>query len=274
MEFRGTNEEYLLLAEVTQSSCYLLKERIINSLSLLWISADNTRLMVDNKAYIFQKNDVVCLTEFHHVENVEIAAVRLVRFNRQFFCVTEHDSEVGCRGVLFFGAKDLPYFSIPESELEKFDILWRMFRIEMQSQDGLQIEMLQMMLKRLLILSTRLYNTQKLENHIDSPQHDLFRSFNFLVETHFREKHTVAEYAELLYRSPKTISNLFTKLGDRTPLQIIQERRMLEARRMLRYTDLPVGEVAFALNFEDVQTFSRFFKGQEGLSPTDFRMKK
>ncbi len=233
--------------------------------------ADNSRMVVDGEEHFFKKNDVICLTEFHRVETVGISDVRLVRFNRPFFCVIDHDSEISCKGILFFGATELPVFSIPPDELEKFDILWRMFSIEMQSRDALQIEMLQMMLKRLLILSTRLYKTQKLENRVDSLQNNLFREFNFLVETHFREKHTVAEYADLLHRSPKTISNLFTKIGDRTPLQIIQERRILEARRMLRYTDLPVSEVAYALNFEDVQSFSRFFKNHENVAPSDFR---
>jgi AraC family transcriptional activator of pobA len=272
MEYKGHTDEYLLLTEVTHNNCYLLKENASNGQSLLWMTADDNQLNIDGRDYTFNQNDVVCLTQYHRVGVIKVSGIRMVRFNRPFFCVIDHDSEVGCKGVLFFGASQLPVFQIPAEELEKFDILWRMFSIEMQSQDSLQIEMLQMMLKRLLILSTRLYKAQNMAGLAsENGQADLVREFNFLVEQHFKTKHTVAEYADLLFKSPKTISNLFTRLGKKTPLQLIQERKMLEARRMLRYTDLPVKEIAYALGYEDLQTFSRFFKVQERVSPSEFR---
>ena len=46
---------------------------------------------------------------------------------------------------------------------------------------------------------------------------------------------------------------------------------MLEARRLLKYSDLQIQEVAYELGYEDVQAFSRFFKKQEGLSPSKFK---
>lgn len=100
------------------------------------------------------------------------------------------------------------------------------------------------------------------------------REFNFLVESHFKTRHTVADYAELLHRSPKTISNIFARISPKTPLQIINERKMLEARRLLQYTDQPVSEIAYGIGYDDVQSFSRFFKSQEGMSPTAFREQK
>lgn len=274
MEYKGHTDEYLLLAEITLDNCYLLKENASNGQSLLWMTANDNQLNIDGRDYTFQQNDVVCLTQFHRVRLKKVSSMRMVRFNRPFFCVIDHDSEVGCKGVLFFGASQLPVFQIPLEELEKFDILWRMFSIEMRSKDSLQIEMLQMMLKRLLILCTRLYKAQKMAGLAAENGHaDIVREFNFLVEQHFKTKHTVAEYADLLFKSPKTISNLFTRLGTKTPLQLIQERKILEARRMLRYTDLPVKEIAYELGYEDLQTFSRFFKVQEGVSPSEFRKK-
>ncbi len=273
MEFKGAANEYLLLTEVTAANCHLLKQRMPSTLSLLWMMDDATQLKIDGKDYSFERQEVVCLTEFHHVEVGQVAGLRLVRFNRPFFCIIDHDSEVGCRGILFFGASRLPVFSIPDKELEKFDILWRMFSIEMQSADALQIEMLQVMLKRLLILCTRIYKTQKMADAgRQNGDINLVREFNFLVEQHFKTKHTVAEYAALLHKSPKTLSNLFARHGGgKTPLQLIQERKMLEANRLLRYTDMPVTEIAYVLGYEDVQTFSRFFRGQAGLSPSEYR---
>lgn len=272
MEYQGHTDEYLLLVEITPDNCHLLKKPASQEQSLLWMTAGGNQLNIDGRDYTFEENEVVCLTQFHRLNAKKVSSLRMVRFNRPFFCVIDRDSEVGCKGILFFGASQLPVFRIPAGELEKFDLLWRMFCIEMQSRDSLQIEMLQMMLKRLLILSTRLYKAQKMAGTAsESTQMDLIREYNFLVEQHFKTKHTVAEYAKMLHKSPKTISNLFSRFGAKTPLQLIQERKMLEARRLLHYTEMPVKEIAYELGYEDLQTFSRFFKAQEGVSPSEFR---
>jgi AraC-like DNA-binding protein len=83
----------------------------------------------------------------------------------------------------------------------------------------------------------------------------------------------VAEYANLLNKSPKTISNVFAILGTKSPLQYIQDRKMLEARRLLNYSSRQIKEIAYEIGFEDIQAFSRFFKKQEGISPSKFKEK-
>ena len=142
----------------------------------------------------------------------------------------------------------------------------------MQSKDELQLEMLQTMLKRFIILCTRIYKAQNNFLNLKSTDVDIVRNFHLLVEQHFKTKHAIEEYATLLNKSPKTISNLFSVISSKTPLQIIRERKMLEARRMLRYTDKSVKEIAYEIGFEDIQTFSRFFKKHELISPSEYKI--
>ena len=92
-----------------------------------------------------------------------------------------------------------------------------------------------------------------------------------LVDAHFREKKQVQEYAEILHRSPKTITNLFLTYGLSSPLKIIHERLEAEARRLLLYTNKSAKEIADLLGFEDAATFSRFFKNMNGKSISDYR---
>ena len=270
MKFTGSTNEYLQLIKVDEHNCHILKETIENGLTILWFEKGNNHLIIDGRRYDFEKNQIVFLTEFHKVKIGRVEDIRLVRFNKPFYCILDHDNEVGCKGILFFGASQLPIINIPKDDLEKFETVWKMFQIEMESNDNLQIEMLQMMLKRYLILCTRLYKSQK-QGEVKSFESDIIREFNYLVEQHFKEKHTVAEYAELLHKSPKTLSNLFSKIGKKTPLKFIQERKMLEARRLLKYSDMQIQEVAYELGYEDIQAFSRFFKKQEGISPSKFK---
>ena len=100
---------------------------------------------------------------------------------------------------------------------------------------------------------------------------DIVRRFYILVDQHFREKKQVQDYADLLFRSPKTLSNLFASCGVPSPLRIIHERIEAEAKRLLLYTPKSAKEISELLGFEDLSTFSRFFKKMTGESVSDFR---
>ena len=273
MEFLGKDKEKIKLSLIDNQEANLLNVSNSDELTILWFLEDDNQLKIDGQLYHFNKNQVVSFTGLHKIEATAINKVNFLRFNRSFFCVIEHDSEIGCKGILFFGASKVPVMNITALELDVFETVWKMFTIEMKAIDKLQMEMLQMMLKRYLILCTRLYKQQHHLLAIEASSMDIIREFNYLVENYFKTKHTVAEYADLLNKSPKTLSNLFAKLGSKSPLQFIQERRILEAKRLLRYSDKSIKEIAYELGYEDIQTFSRFFKNNEGLSPSEFKEK-
>lgn len=270
MIYTGQIDEFIRLEEVTSNTGELLKEKLSEGLNIIWCLAD-LEIIIDGQKSIYTKNTILFLTEFHKVEIISISAARLIRFNRAFYCISDHDNEVGCKGILFFGASKLPLITIPALELDKLETLWKMFSIEMESKDDLQNEMLQMMLKRLLILCTRIYKEQTLLTDFDKKQLDIVREYNYLVESNFKTLHQVSDYALLLNKSPKTLSNVFKKFGHKSPLQIIHERIILEARRLLHYSDLSIKEITYEIGYEDIQTFSRFFKKTEGISPSDFK---
>ena len=71
----------------------------------------------------------------------------------------------------------------------------------------------------------------------------------------------------------KSLTNLFSNHIKKSPLQIIQERILLEAKRMLISTEIPIKEITFELGFEDMPSFSRFVKNKIGFSPKAFREK-
>lgn len=270
MRFKGTTDEFLELRVLQQSDCYIFNNPEPGSLTVLWFLEDNNVFIVDGKRHCFHKNQIVFFTEFHNIKVEKKGQTHFIRFNRSFYCIIDHDDEISCKGILFFGASQLPIITIPEEEVDHFETLWKMFAIEMGQIDNLQIGMLQMMLKRYLIICTRLYKTQALLNPPEK-DNNLIREFNFLVEQHFKTKHTVAEYAAMLNKSPKTISNIFSKIHSKSPLQYIKERRMLEARRLLSYSDMQIQEVAYEIGYEDIQAFSRFFKKQQGVSPSEYK---
>lgn len=271
MKFTGQNKEYIEIVEINKSNANLLNDTKESELSLIWFKADSNKVTIDAVDYVFNTNDIISLTEFHTINAESLQEATFIKWNRSFYCVVDHDSEVGCKGILYYGASTVPIISLDEKHVDILTTLFKMLYIEMESRDNLQLEMLQMMLKRLLILCTRIYKDQNLVSNLRTQSIDTIREYNYLVEQHFKTKHTVKAYADLLFKSPKTLSNLFKKYGDTTPQQFIQNRLMLEARRMLTYTEKPISEIGFELGFSDLQSFSRFFSKQEGHSPQKFR---
>ena len=97
--------------------------------------------------------------------------------------------------------------------------------------------------------------------------------FQKLLEDHFITERNVSFYASALCLTPDSFSKKIKALLGKTPNKLIQERVVLEAKKLLHLTYKSIKEVAFELNFEDEFYFSRFFKKNVGLSPKHFRKK-
>ena len=64
----------------------------------------------------------------------------MLQFNRPLHCVEKDDSDVGCKGLLFFGASQIPKITIPQDKKKQFNLLWEVFIMEMEEMDHLKLE--------------------------------------------------------------------------------------------------------------------------------------
>lgn len=99
----------------------------------------------------------------------------------------------------------------------------------------------------------------------------LFSKFKKMLEAKFRDWHMPGQYAEALNTSLKVLNNECTHYSAKHASDIIRERIILEAKRLLFNTDLMSKEIAYQLNFEDPAHFSKFFKQYTGLSVKEYR---
>lgn len=193
-------------------------------------------------------------------------------YNRDFYCVQIHDAEVACDGLLFNNIYNMPMVVLPESEKVEIELIGKRIHEELRLDDVSQEEMIRVYLKLLIIRATRIWKKQQLEIVSDSPNDiDFFRNFSRLVEIHYKEKHSVADYADLLNVAPKTLTHRFKRLNLSQPNEIIKDRIILEAKRLLIYTSLTAKEIAYQLGYEDPAYFNRTFVQKVGSTTSDFR---
>ncbi|TDO82977.1 AraC-like DNA-binding protein [Flavobacterium chryseum] len=196
-------------------------------------------------------------------------------YNRDFYCVQIHDAEVACDGLLFNNIFEMPMTALPNKEVLFVEAIYEQIQGEFDAPDSSQEEMIRTYLKQLIIKATRIWKTQQLGvlNNEPSKEMDFFRDFSRLVEIHFRTKHSVADYADILGVAPKTLSNKFNRLELTQPNDIIKDRIMLEAKRLLGYSTLSVKEIAYQLGYEDPAYFNRLFTNKVGDTPSNFKKK-
>jgi AraC family transcriptional activator of pobA len=103
-----------------------------------------------------------------------------------------------------------------------------------------------------------------------SPQAELVARFRRHLEDHFIEHAGLAEHCLRLGVTASTLTRACRAVTGDSPLELVHERLMLEARRMLSYSSLSISQVAYALGFEPTY-FSRFFTRREGVSPQAFQ---
>ena len=103
------------------------------------------------------------------------------------------------------------------------------------------------------------------------PSHEAFGWFREHIQDHFHEWHKVNDYADRLGYSSRTLNRLARQNTGLSAKELIDERVVLEAKRLLSHGDGSVSEVANALGFEDASNFSSYFRRHTHMTPGTFR---
>ncbi|WP_291831935.1 AraC family transcriptional regulator [Marinobacter sp.] len=123
----------------------------------------------------------------------------------------------------------------------------------------------------LLIRLSLLQGRQQAQEPVMSPALQRFNRFHQLVEEHFCEWHQVADYARQLGYTEKSLARAVTASTGVAAKAFIAARIVLEAKRLLVHTDLPIVTIAENLGFDEPTNFSKFFKREANSTPNAFR---
>lgn len=159
--------------------------------------------------------------------------------------------------------------TLTANEQRQFLQTFQAMRRELNTLQSDATDLLRARLYELLVLVNRWYRER--HGDIGSRGHATVDQFMAMIERDFREHHQVQDYASRLRVSPGHLSLLCkTHLG-RSAGNTIQHRLMIEAARLLRYTDKPAFVIARELGFADASYFGRFIRRNTGATPRQYR---
>nr|WP_293839409.1 helix-turn-helix domain-containing protein [uncultured Arsenicibacter sp.] len=121
----------------------------------------------------------------------------------------------------------------------------------------------------LLETANRLYSERWIGP--DTHLYDRVRQYEELLEDQFLTVRDVQTYAEQMSLSPNYLNQICKKVVGKTASQLLYERVLIEAQRLLTHTSRSVKEIGYQLGFEDPSYFVRFFRRQAGQTPAEFR---
>jgi AraC family transcriptional regulator, transcriptional activator of pobA len=131
---------------------------------------------------------------------------------------------------------------------------------------------IKVMLLKVFIMVSDLV-AEKTEQYVSSYNYTLLKNFQQLIERNYSTLRLPKEYSELLYITPNHLNALCNDLLGMPAGEVIRNRVILEAKRLLVNLDLSINEISYQLNFNDNSYFTKFFKKYVGLTPEDFRKK-
>lgn len=193
----------------------------------------------------------------------------IVNFSEEYVQALLADPRYLDQFSFFSGIADQQVVNIPISHRKDIEVLLDEIVKEGNSAYRLKEDMVRTQLVQLFISISRLIK------HDDSVKTGynsiLLRNFQKLIDQHYKEKKLTKEYAELLYVTPNHLNALCKDITGRPAGELIRDRVLLEAKRLLINAKLSISEISLELGFADNSYFTKFFKKYEGVTPEMFR---
>lgn len=197
-----------------------------------------------------------------------------------FFCSQEfyemHYVNQKLRSFPFFGSVTFPRkLQLNNEELQKNIILFEELGNENQTKSIMKEGLILSLMSQVFINATRSFSRdiEILESSTGPSYFKHYQDFETLIEEHFTKQKSIAYYASLLGISSKHLNRIVQTVVRKTATDVLTERVVLEAKRMLMYLDEGLVEIAFRLGYEEYSYFVRVFRKSSGMTPTQFMRK-
>ncbi len=231
---------------------------------LIWIRAGAGQHSIDGATVPVRPGTVTVIGrgQVHVFEQGEHLDGAVVRFTEEALAESWLLAGRGGRTVV-----------VPSGEQDRLDALIDALGAELaRPPDEHSPELQRHLLTAILLWIERWYDASRTERRADDDAEvQLHRRFARRLEEDYAAHHDAAHYADALAVPAAALSRALAHVTGRATKDLILDRVMLEAARLLRFTDLTVGEIAFRAGFDDQLYFSRAFKRHYAAAPMTYR---
>ncbi len=268
-------EIYCLNDYLAKNKGHVDKPHIHGFYQIIWFAGGKGKHFADFNEYDVAENSIFFIPkgQIHYFDNNRYEGY-IIHFNEEFLADAGNDVNLFLKHNIFNSFESEPFFRITRNDMTDFLGLLSQMQREMATPERFaHKDYLKHLLNLFLILVQRLGQRNDCKNlSVNNHRHIVYVKFRQSVEANYRSIHTVGEYADLLNLSAKTLTNRIKEISHQTPLEIINERLVLEAKRLLSQSGLNINEIGFQLGFEDPSYFVKFFKRHTKKSPSEFRL--
>ena len=239
---------------------------------LIWTREGSGHHLIDNRSVPVVPGTITVIGrgQVHVFQRAEGVKAAVVRFGDEFLHAAPPGRAdpswlfAGCGGWMV---------TVPESYHAPLEAAIATLAAESAGPlDARSADLQRHLLSVLLLWIERWYDGQHTERRDDEDDSlAIFRRFSHVLERDFAKHHDAGHYADALAMPPAALSQALTQVAGKATKELVTDRVMLEAVRLLRFTDRTIGEVAYLTGFGDPLYFSRAFKRHLGEPPTVFR---
>lgn len=229
---------------------------------------------IDFKSFPIKSHSIHFLSpgQVHMISREENYHGYLLLFSREFY-----SSDFQKKDMLF----ELPYLNnntskpileLNDKEFEEFLELIEVLKRENSREHALRQNIVRSYL-HIFLLKCKVAFLEKSNSAGTNTDMSLVtvNQFKILLEKSYKEMHFVKDYADVLALTPLQLNKMVKNITGKNASDMIISRIVLEAKRLLTFTDLSNKEIAFEMNYQDPSYFTRLFRKKTGVTPTVFR---
>ncbi|MDH4460288.1 MAG: AraC family transcriptional regulator [Flectobacillus sp.] len=229
---------------------------------------------IDFQQYAIRPNTIFFLSpgQIHELALSEDVQGYIILFTSSFYHFNKTDPHKLFELPFFYNlSQETPPIYLDNAEcIQTLTNLFREAISENKQYLSDKDEAIRALLDLILIQCKRIYPLSQQDEKTNKGK-IIVKRFKQLIEEKCKENLSVKDYANLLAISPNYLSETVKSVTGRTSTDLINDRMILEIKRLLKHTDMGISEIAYSLNFADQSYFSKYFKKLTGLSPLEFR---
>lgn len=238
---------------------------------VLWIEKGLSNHVIDQHSFDLSSDFLFFIApgQIHELNQSEDVKGYSIMFTEQFLSLGDSRQEV-LMGLSFLeNSYSQPAFKLAAESAAELTGALQLLRAELTRADRSEPILRHLLMTFLLQVQRIVAGDTRLEK--DTFNVSVLKKFRKLIDLHYKKESRLGFFAEALFMTTANLNAAVKKMTGKTAGELIRERILLEAKRMLLHSPLTVGEIAAELGFKDFSYFSRQFKKQEGMSPAEFR---